>query len=343
MPLEAWCGCKPDVSHLKEFGSPVWILNEGQLTKLQPRSTKHTFVGFVDGPKAIKYYNASTRQVHVSCNYQFPALSASQMNANISATLLQENPVQSEGETTPTGIESEPKNLDTHLNESVAESRKRKRIDAAPNGEVRQSTRQKQMHDYRLLNDPWADNDETSMATGMISSEMANMTSAERVYATSSEPNVAPDNPKNLREVRDSPDWPNWEKAVKAELDQLHKMGTWELVDPPEGCAPIPNKWVLMKKYNKEGNLLKYKARLVAKGYLQQPGMDYTDTFSLVVRLETIQTLLALAVAEDWEIQQMDVKGAYLNGTIKEEIYMRQPEGYDDGTGHWCHLIKSLY
>ena len=61
-PLEAWCGRKPDVSHLKEFGSPVWILNEGQLTKLQPRSTKHTFVGFVDGPKAIKYYDASTRQ-----------------------------------------------------------------------------------------------------------------------------------------------------------------------------------------------------------------------------------------------------------------------------------------
>ena len=71
--------------------------------------------------------------------------------------------------------------------------------------------------------------------------------------------------------------------------------------------------------------------------------MDYTDTFSPVVRLETIWTLLALAVTKDWEIQQMDVKGAYLNGTIKEQIYMKQPEGYDDGTGHICHLIKSLY
>ena len=100
MPLEVWCGRKPDVLHLKEFGSPVWILNEGQLTKLQPRSTKHTFVGFVDGPKAIKYYDALTRQVHVSRNYQFPALSASQTNANISTTLPQENPAQSEGETT---------------------------------------------------------------------------------------------------------------------------------------------------------------------------------------------------------------------------------------------------
>ena len=125
-PLEAWCGHKPDVLHLKEFGSPVWILNEGQLTKLQPRSTKHTFVGFIDGPKAIRYYDASTRQVRVSRNYQFPALSASQTNANASATLPQEDPAQSEGEIMPIGIESEPRDLDTHLNESAAESRKRK-------------------------------------------------------------------------------------------------------------------------------------------------------------------------------------------------------------------------
>ena len=71
--------------------------------------------------------------------------------------------------------------------------------------------------------------------------------------------------------------------------------------------------------------------------------MDYTNTFSLVVHLKTIQTLLALTVTEDWEIQQMDIKGTYLNGTTKEQIYMMQPEGYNDGTSHLCHLIKSLY
>ena len=204
-------------------------------------------MGFMDGPKAIKYYNASTRQVHVLRNFQFPALSASQMNANTNTTLLQENPVQSEGEATPIRIESGPENPDTHLNESKAEGRKRKQSDAVPDGEVRQSMRQKKMHDYRLLNDPWADDDKTSEMTGTISSKVENMTSAERVYAASSEPNIAPDNPKNLREARGSPDWPNWEKAIRAKLDQLDKMGTWELVDPPEGCTPIPNKWVLTR------------------------------------------------------------------------------------------------
>ncbi|KIM50051.1 hypothetical protein SCLCIDRAFT_34723 [Scleroderma citrinum Foug A] len=86
-------------------------------------------------------------------------------------------------------------------------------------GEVRQSKRQKQTHNYHLLNDPWADNDETSMTTGMTSGEMVQMTSAERVYAASSGPNIMPDNLKSLHEVQESPDWPNWE-VIKAKLDQ---------------------------------------------------------------------------------------------------------------------------
>ena len=162
------------------------------------------------------------------------------------------------------------------------------------------------------------------------------MTSANQVYATFCETQIAPNNPKTLTEARRSPEWPQWEKAIQDKLDQLHKMGTWELVDPPKGRVPVGNKWVLTKKYDKQGNLQKFKARLVAKGYTQMPGMDYMDTYTPVVCLETIHTLLALAISEDWEIQQMDVKGAYLNGRIKEEIYMKQHDGYDDRTDHLC-------
>ena len=98
-------------------------------------------------------------------------------------------------------------------------------------------------------------------------------------------------------------------------------MGTWELVDAPEDRNPITNKWVFVRKYDKDRNLQKYKACLVARGFSQMPGMDFNETFSPVVRLETIRTILVLAVAEDWEIQQMDVQGAYLNRKLKETIY----------------------
>jgi len=120
-------------------------------------------------------------------------------------------------------------------------------------------------------------------------------------------------------------------------------MGTWRLVEPPKGVKPIPNKWVFAKKKDNQGNITKYKARLVAKGCSQRPGRDYEETHSPVVRLETLRALLAIAPGNKLFIQQMDVKGAYLNGTLKETVYMRQPEGFEDGTGRVCLLIKPLY
>ena len=115
------------------------------------------------------------------------------------------------------------------------------------------------------------------------------------------------------------------------------------LVDKPADAIPIANKWVFARKRNKEGQIVKYKARLVAKGYAQHPGYDFFETHSPVVRLKTIRAILALAASKKMLIQQMDVKGAYLNGVLEERVYMQQPEGYNDGTGRVCLLLKSIY
>jgi len=146
-----------------------------------------------------------------------------------------------------------------------------------------------------------------------------------------------------LREAKQSPEWPEWEKAIHAELDQLKRMGTWKLMEKPSGVVAIANKFVFVKKRDKDGKLVKYKARLVAKGCAQRPGYDYVETHSPVVRMETICAILAIAPMRKLHIQQLDVKGAYLNGKLKEHVFMRQPEGYDDGTGRICLLIKTLY
>ena len=126
-------------------------------------------------------------------------------------------------------------------------------------------------------------------------------------------------------------------------MDQLWEKGTWKLIDPPEDAILLTNKWVFVKKKDREGKIIKFKARLVAKGCAQRPGHDYLETHSPVVRLETIRALLLIATQEKLLIQQMDVKGAYLNGYLKETIYMKQPEGFGNGMQRICQLIKMLY
>ena len=121
------------------------------------------------------------------------------------------------------------------------------------------------------------------------------------------------------------------------------ETGAWKLVDKLKDTIPIWNKFVFDKKRNKAGIITKYKARLVAKGCSQRPGYDYQETFSPVVQMETVRAILSLVPSKKLKIQQMDVKGAYLNGILKEKVYIRQLEGYNDGTGRVCLLVKTLY
>lgn len=189
--------------------------------------------------------------------------------------------------------------------------------------------RAKKRVDYRYLDDPYWDNKDPFMETN------------EEMYETfAGDPN---DEPSSLKEAKRSSEWAEWDNAIKKELTQLVETGTWMLVDKPNDAIPISNKWVFEKKRNKAGEITRYKARLVAKGCSQRPGYDYQETFSPVVRMETIRAILALVPIKKLKIQQMDVKGAYLNGILKEKVYMQQPEGYDDGSGRVCLLVKTIY
>ena len=153
--------------------------------------------------------------------------------------------------------------------------------------------------------------------------------------------------PPSLAVARKSPDWPAWEKAIREELDVLQAAETWETVSEPAGANIIDSKWVFRAKKDAAGVVVRYKARLVAQGFSQVPGVDYFDTFAPVACLASIRTVLAIAAAEDLEIHQIDIKGAYLNGelTNDEKIYMKQPLGYpvSPNLGEVCRLKKSLY
>jgi Reverse transcriptase (RNA-dependent DNA polymerase) len=163
--------------------------------------------------------------------------------------------------------------------------------------------------------------------------------------AMNAEVGIAEKDPWDLKEAREAADWDKWEVAIKEELDQLEEMKAWDLVDLPEDQEPIGCKWVFLRKRDENGTVIRHKACLVAQGYAQKPGVDYseTGTFAPVMRFDTLRTLFALAAVHDWEVLQLDIKGAYLNGIVKEELYMKQPTGYEDGTGRICKLFKTLY
>lgn len=125
----------------------------------------------------------------------------------------------------------------------------------------------------------------------------------------------------------------------------MYTNQVWELVDAPLGVKPIGCKWVFKKKTDMDGNIVTYKARLVAKGFTQRQGIGYEETFSPVAMLKSIRILLSIAAYYDYEIWQMDVKTAFLNGSLTEEVYMTQPPGFMTSTqaDKVCKLKRSIY
>ncbi|UYV68993.1 hypothetical protein LAZ67_6001951 [Cordylochernes scorpioides] len=136
-----------------------------------------------------------------------------------------------------------------------------------------------------------------------------------------------------------------WKLAMDDEFNSLMKNQTWTYVTLPSDRKAIACKWVYKIKQNADGSNKMFKARLVAKGYSQKPGLDYGETFSPVVKFDSIRTILSLCASLDMEMIQLDVKSAFLNGDLEEELYMEQPQGYEnpDFPNHVCSLQKSIY
>ncbi|KAE8672566.1 G patch domain-containing protein TGH [Hibiscus syriacus] len=148
--------------------------------------------------------------------------------------------------------------------------------------------------------------------------------------------------PRNVTEAFQSPEWKH---AVEEEIKALQKNKTWSLTDLPEGKRAVGCRWIFTVKYHSDGSVERYKARLVAKGFSQSYGIDYQETFAPVAKLNTIRILLSVAVNMDWKLHQLDIKNAFLNGNLEEEVYIEVPPGLEGNVTKktMCKLNKSLY
>ncbi|KAF1318445.1 Integrase catalytic core protein, partial [Globisporangium splendens] len=151
--------------------------------------------------------------------------------------------------------------------------------------------------------------------------------------------------PTTFESAMESSDASKWREACESEYQSLKENDTWDVVALPPGRKAIGCKWVFKVKENQDGEIDRHKARLVAKGFSQKYGIDYEETFAPMAKFTSIRIILSLAAKYNLMLHQMDVKTAFLNGVLDEDIYMKQPDGYVDQAhpDYVCKLKRSLY
>ena len=379
-PYEAWHGRKPAVSHLRVFGCLAFAKELGHIGKLDDRSTPGVFIGYAEGSKAYRILDPETQRVRITRDVVFdegrgwvwdkavddgstptyddftieyvhfegaggvgsssspsvstpvpeppPTPTPTHPRATTSTTTSSSStppqPVSPHapaptatppGTSTPTParVERSPVEFATPL------SHDEERIDAYHDGEQLR---------YRTMEDLLGDQPVPGLVPRNLEAQL-------HLACDDGEPRSFAEAEKHAA----------WRAAMQSEMDAVQENRTWELADLPRGHRAITLKWVFKLKRDEAGAIVKHKARLVARGFVQQEGIDYDDAFAPVARMESVRLLLALAAQEGWGVHHMDVKSAFLNGDLKEEVYVHQPPGFviPGKEGKVLRLHKALY
>jgi len=169
----------------------------------------------------------------------------------------------------------------------------------------------------------------------MVASAVADTAATRVLLSPSSQPIAFSDADKYVA----------WHDAMCDEIKALRSNHTWSLVPFHPSMNVVGSRWIYRIKRHIDGSIERYKARLVARGFTQQEGIDYSETFSPVIKQATVRLVFFIAVSRNWKIHQLDIHIAFLNGVLIEEVYMKQPLGFVDPTlpSHVCRLHKSLY
>ena len=311
-PYERWYGRKPDVNHFRVFGCMAYAhVPDCERRKLDTKSKRMRFVGYSLTSKGYRLFDETNQKLYIRRDVEF---NESDFGQN-SATTTEPDPKSMKVK----------QNADTIAKDEEEEEAEIRRSEKEEQQEPRRSERTHKIP-VRYGYDEYAD------------------AASDRVHHVAYHLSEV-DEPSTIQEAKSSDHAAEWKVATDAEYNSLIENKTWKLVELPPGRKAIGCKWVFKVKHDVDGRVERFKARLVAKGYAQKYGIDYDEIFSPVVRFSSIRFLLAFAVQHDLLIHQMDVKTAFLNGKLNEEIYMQQPEGYvKPGEEHLvCKIEKSLY
>lgn len=321
-PFEAWTGEKPDLQHMKTFGCKAFShIPKSQRKKWDNKAKDMIFVGYSQDSKGYRLMDPSTFKITEARDVVFLELETCTASNN--------------SEPEPNSKFYEDELLFPIYQQSPKIPVNQKSDDSTPeiNIEVpiRKSKRESKMPSYLQDYDTPLGQHHCHMSTALHEN-------TEHII----------DIPLSYNDALAHEDAVKWKGAISEELQAHKRNQTWDIVPLPSGCKTIKSKWVFKIKNNADGMPERYKARLVAKGCSQKAGIDYTETFSPVVRYETLRVLLAMSTLYDWDIDHLDAVVAFLQGNIEEEIYIEPPEGLEiskeRGSEKFvCRLKKGMY
>ena len=357
-PYECWYGQKPDVSELRVFGCVCYYLVPAEnRKKLDPKSNKAVFIGYPMGTKGYKIYNPITKTFFRSRNvtfdenkfYNFDESNESSKGNFVIFPDWCEDSVQNDnvGKIITTVVNALPQDAEVATNDNVnvnvlsnqlAHTNIEGTGDSQQVGVVDNTVQKTYEETYMKMVE--------SLPTNRVRKPKKHFDEAyvleeKEVVSLTSE--VC--EPRTVRDALKSEHSAEWKSAMDSEYSSLIQNQTWELVRRPPDINVVGNRWTFKVKRKADGSIDRFKARLVAQGFTQTHGVDYEEVFSPVARSSTIRSLFALANSNDWEIHQMDVTTAFLNGVLDCDVYMEQPSGFVDpnNENYVCKLKKGLY
>lgn len=344
-PHELWTGEKPDLSSLRVFGSVCYAhVTEPDRKKLDAKSIRCKFLGYPDGIKGyrlIAYDKAGNfGRVINSRDVTFDESSVCMNKNDPIMKLINDEEEDDKGDETVVstsvidGIASEAAKDSMSSDDQGADNEANPKMDV------------KSMVAPFSGSDAVGDNDDDASDTASSGSDEIKVP----VVIPIPRPRRAwKPTEKTLQAfsyfavtVPQALDNPNWKKAMDEEMASHEKNGTWEWIDRPKDKKVIGSRWVFALKRNEKGDVVRWKARFVARGYNQVAGIDYGEVYAPVASMTTFRLLMAIAARNKLLMVQLDVKTAFLNGTVDEQIYLEPPEGYRNGN-KVCLLKRSLY
>lgn len=345
-PEEIWSGEKVNLSQLKLFGSQVMVhVPQQKRRKWDAKSEKLIFVGYDPSTKGYRCTNPATRKMTVSRDVIFLeehstecVITSPDEARDGDEDKLEEKNDPDKGDEAQNhrdegAIDPQAATIDL-LNASDATS------DGTTMGETTDTDYEPDQSVETSENRPNT-RSQTQM-TGRFF-EQAKLAYECAELALKCDNKLHNEDPTSVREIEKRGDAEHWKRAMKEEIDSLIENETWTLMKLPPNRKAIKSKWVFKTKRDASGNTVRHKARLVAKGYSQRPGIDYDETYAPVVRYTSIRLLIALAMKFKLKIHQMDAVTAFLQGDLSEDIYLEQPEGFNDGSDNVCRLNRAIY